>query len=330
VLTFNGSQWAPQTPVGSTSPWGMSGSNISYTAGNVGVGTTNPLQDFVVNGTTNGDVVRINVDGSSKFLVDDNGGVGIGSLSTPPVNGLDVEGETRFNDDVLFTGNLGINSGSLTNGVLQAAVHIESTSSEGKALFVSSNFGQFGPDITLGGQGSGNAVDEGVISTDQRYSSSDMWLMSNDAVIIRLDQDNNEAGEFEIRQSTNTTVFRVDENGVVSQNGSTIHASDERLKKDIAEMPYGLAEIMVLKPKVYNWKSHDQEYKSFGLIAQDVQKVMKEVVSVGDDKDKTLGLSYTELIPVLIKSIQEQQAIIDAQDQKINNLTLRMKTLTYK
>lgn len=92
VLTFNGFQWVPQTPVGI---WEINGSNIGYTSGNVGVGTINPLQDFVVNGTTNGDVVRVNVDGNSKFLVDDNGGVGIGSLSIPPVNGLDVEGDVK-------------------------------------------------------------------------------------------------------------------------------------------------------------------------------------------------------------------------------------------
>ncbi|MCF6299784.1 MAG: tail fiber domain-containing protein [Proteobacteria bacterium] len=114
------------------------------------------------------------------------------------------------------------------------------------------------------------------------------------------------------------------------QPGATIHSSDKRLKKDIIDIPYGLAEIMVLKPKAYNWIDHGQEHKSFGLLAQDVQTVMQEIVNIGSDKDQTLGLNYIEFIPVLIKSIQEQQAIIDAQDQKINNLILRMETLIYK
>jgi hypothetical protein len=266
------------------------------------------------------DPLRVRKNGNIKFYVDSNGGVSIGSWDTPATDGLKVKGITDLGDDVIVTGNMGINSDSLSNIDLQAAVHIEATSSEGKALFVSSKFGQFVPDIILGGEGASNTSDEGVISTDQRYPGSDMWLMSNDAVIIRLDQDDNETGDFEIRNGANVKVFEVSETGVVRQNGSTIHASDKRLKKDIENLPYGLAEILVLEPKSYNWKSHEQQYKSFGLIAQDVQKVLPELVQVGEDKDQTLGLSYTELVPVLINAVKEQQAIIDEQNKKIDKL----------
>lgn len=64
-------------------------------AGNVGINNLTPNQDFVINGATDGDVMRVNVNGDSKFLVDDNGGVGIGSLAVPPENGLDVEGNVK-------------------------------------------------------------------------------------------------------------------------------------------------------------------------------------------------------------------------------------------
>lgn len=63
--------------------------------GKVGIGTTAPSVDLNVDGTTDGDVVRFRVDGSTKFLLDDNGGVAIGSFATPPVDGLDVEGDVK-------------------------------------------------------------------------------------------------------------------------------------------------------------------------------------------------------------------------------------------
>ncbi|NNL80432.1 MAG: hypothetical protein HKO67_08070, partial [Flavobacteriaceae bacterium] len=54
-----------------------------------------------------------------------------------------------------------------------------------------------------------------------------------------------------------------------------------------------------------------------GLIAQDVEKIISEIVNVKDDEAKTLGISYTELIPVLINAIKEQQEIIDDQKKEI-------------
>ena len=55
-----------------------------------------------------------------------------------------------------------------------------------------------------------------------------------------------------------------------------------------------------------------------GLIAQEVQSVIKELVHTADDENKTLSVSYTELIPVLIKAIQEQQVIIESQKLTIS------------
>jgi hypothetical protein len=75
------------------------------------------------------------------------------------------------------------------------------------------------------------------------------------------------------------------------------------------------------------WKNREQKNKSFGLIAQDVQSIIKEIVHIGEDKDKTLSLSYTELIPVLIKAIQEQQGIIMNSELRINNYESEVSSL---
>jgi|GEM_PF-4721080 len=107
VLTFDGSQWLPAT--NSSSPWTVGGSTIYYN-GNVGINNTSPtLADLIVDGTTDGDVFRARVDGQTKFRVDDNGGTGIGSGSTPPVDGLTVAGGSRLKGGAV------IGSSSLSN-----------------------------------------------------------------------------------------------------------------------------------------------------------------------------------------------------------------------
>jgi hypothetical protein len=86
--------------------------------------------------------------------------------------------------------------------------------------------------------------------------------------------------------------------------------SDRRLKTDITILPYGLEAILALKPSSFRWLSGDERVH-FGLMAQDVQDVMPQLV-YGDEADgDTLSLASTELIPVLIKAIQEQQQEID-------------------
>ena len=73
-----------------------------------------------------------------------------------------------------------------------------------------------------------------------------------------------------------------------------------------------------MRPIRYQFKSQQDEEYSLGLIAQEVQAIIPEVVSQiskkGEDKEDFLGVSYSELIPVLIGAIQDQQAIIDAQN----------------
>ena len=49
--------------------------------------------------------------------------------------------------------------------------------------------------------------------------------------------------------------------------------------------------------------------------------IIKELVHIGEDKDQTLSLNYTGLIPVLVKAIQDQQDIIDTQNKKIDELS---------
>ena len=101
-------------------------------------------------------------------------------------------------------------------------------------------------------------------------------------------------------------------------NGAYTNNSDRRLKKNISSLDNQLEKILQLRPIRYQFKSQQDEEYSLGLIAQEVQAIIPEVISQiskkGEDKEDFLGVSYSELIPVLLGAIQDQQAIIDAQN----------------
>ena len=105
---------------------------------------------------------------------------------------------------------------------------------------------------------------------------------------------------------------------VYSANG-TIQTSDARLKTNIRPLRYGLREVMQLQPVRYNWIDQPNGADKIGLIAQDVRKVVPEVV-VGDETKENLGMNYAELVPVLINAIKEQQKEINSIEHRINNL----------
>ncbi|EDP69755.1 hypothetical protein FBALC1_09497 [Flavobacteriales bacterium ALC-1] len=112
--------------------------------------------------------------------------------------------------------------------------------------------------------------------------------------------------------------------GDVYVGNAIVHSSDRRLKRDIKDISYGLDEVLKLRPTEYFWKGKTQNHKSLGLIAQEVNDIIKNVVTYNEEQDK-YGVSYTELIPVLIKAIQEQNKIIEAQSLDNNNLKAQAK-----
>lgn len=166
-------------------------------------------------------------------------------------------------------------------------------------------------DLILGGTANSTAGDDGILSSDPDYAGSDIFLRSNDAVVIELDYDDNETGQFEIKNGAGNLVFDVYESGNATLAGTLNQNSDRRLKKDIEILPYGLDEVLKLEPKFYNWKNREEEHKSLGLIAQEVKEVIKEIVTAKEDEQKTLSVSYIELIPVLVNAIKEQQEQIE-------------------
>ena len=120
--------------------------------------------------------------------------------------------------------------------------------------------------------------------------------------------------------------------GSISTNANSL-PSDRNFKRDIEDLNIGLGLITKLKPVSYNYKiDNDGTPKMYGLIAQDLEQSLEEVGvdknSVQllqhkpneDEKESDYALDYLKLTPILIKSIQEQQTIIE-------NLKTRIETL---
>jgi hypothetical protein len=117
------------------------------------------------------------------------------------------------------------------------------------------------------------------------------------------------------------------------------------VKKNVQDLDYGLKELMQLRPVRYEWKSKPYSDPKLGLIAQEILPLIPEVVQThewkyGEDENAEpekialdrMGMYYSDLIPVLIKAIQEQQALIETQQtqlnqqqKEINNLKVRLE-----
>jgi hypothetical protein len=134
----------------------------------------------------------------------------------------------------------------------------------------------------------------------------------------------------DVRPDTDNTYNLGDSNyrweAVYAANG-TIQTSDIRWKENITELPYGLEQVKQLQPVAFTWKDGSPQDVHYGLVAQEVAEVLPEVVEAGDDPQGTLGMNYSELIPVLIRAMQEQQVEIDTQAEQIASLEARLSTL---
>ena len=104
--------------------------------------------------------------------------------------------------------------------------------------------------------------------------------------------------------------------GVYLNGGSATSwtaVSDETRKVIIEPITGGLNKVATLRTVIGRLKTDEQNVRRPYLIAQDVQAVLPEAVSETEDKEgKVLGLSYTEVIPLLVNAIQELKAEFDA------------------
>ena len=124
--------------------------------------------------------------------------------------------------------------------------------------------------------------------------------------------------------------FRVADSGNVTNTNNSYGAiSDVKLKENIVDATPKLDKLNQVR--VVNYNLIGEEQKQLGVIAQELEQIFPSMIDESPDLDKegnqlgttTKSVKYSVFVPMLIKSIQEQQAII-------NDLKARIETLEAK
>jgi len=122
--------------------------------------------------------------------------------------------------------------------------------------------------------------------------------------------------------------FYVTAGGVINATSTSITAiSDQRLKENVRPLELGLAEVLSLQPRRYDWIEGKGQNKkdAVGFIAQEFEVVLPNSVGTskaGEDGIEYKNINYEELMPTLVKAIQEQQTLIQSLKARLDAANL--------
>ncbi len=191
---------------------------------------------------------------------------------------------------------------------------------------------------TDGGIGFRTQTPDGLFDIAHPVDANNHAILLDDTGNFGLNIDNGEAvhGLFDVQTTGGVSNFTVTSTGVYVKNAILPGASlpsDEKLKRNIHSLSDATMVIMQLNPKSYFFKNEVVDKygftseKQFGLIAQEIEKVLPNLVATKDlgkgDYFKTVD--YTSFVPILIQGFKEQQGIIESQAQKISKLEKEMQ-----
>jgi len=259
---------------------------------NVGIGTASPVYKFDIQGSVAGQfwsaIKNTNAGSSSS------GGLFLGNDSFNDVGGILV-GSTTYG---FFGGANSMNIGSwrsaplamFTNNAERMRIDASGNVLVGTTSQILSNTKfnlSSSQGVALGGMGFVNA----------NYPSRP-WQIGPDS-----------AGNF--------VVFNGSAVGAYMAYGGTSWTaySDERIKDIIEPIANGLEKVSSLRAVIGKYKADEEGTRRSFLIAQDVQAVLPEAVEASNPD--SLGVQYTDVIPLLVASIKELKSIVDTQAERI-------------
>ncbi|HUT29124.1 MAG TPA: tail fiber domain-containing protein [Sedimentisphaerales bacterium] len=113
--------------------------------------------------------------------------------------------------------------------------------------------------------------------------------------------------------------------GNITYTGSCSDVSDIRLKENITPLRNAVEKVSCLKGIYFNNKGESSDNREVGVIAQDVEKVLPELVST--NKQGYKSVDYTKLTPVLIEAVKELKAENESLKQRLEALEKTLQQL---
>ena len=106
--------------------------------------------------------------------------------------------------------------------------------------------------------------------------------------------------------------------GAATFNNNVTAYSDARLKSDVKTIEGGLEKVSQLRGVTYIRDDNKNGGQQIGVIAQEVEEIIPQVVMTADDEMGTKSVDYGRITAVLIESIKELKAEIDELKEKLN------------
>ena len=124
-------------------------------------------------------------------------------------------------------------------------------------------------------------------------------------------------GTMETGPSAPAERLRIAANGNITASGTITVTSDESIKYNVETIPHALSTVQQLRGVTYRRKSNDA--LEMGLIAQEVEKVLPEVVTQHPDT-RLKSVAYQNMVALLIEAVKEQQGQIAELKDRVNKL----------
>ena len=125
--------------------------------------------------------------------------------------------------------------------------------------------------------------------------------------------------------ATTDPTSALDVTGTIRASADVVayYSSDERLKENIKTIENPIEKVKQIRGVEFDWKEgyediHHNEGHDIGLIAQDVEKVVPEIVM--DREDGYKGIRYEKMVGLLIEGMKEQQKQIEELKSEIQEL----------
>ena len=129
----------------------------------------------------------------------------------------------------------------------------------------------------------------------------------------------NSTGGIEIVNNAYTAIlFTFTNSGDFSASGNVTGYSDETLKDNIQTIPDALDKVIQLRGVEFDRNDIEGNPHQIGVIAQEVEKIIPEVVITNDDGIKSVA--YGNLVGLLIEAVKDQQ-------KQINELKARLEEI---